>query len=82
MLGRLRMSVDECLQEYPRIAESAFGTRNSLIRRIRHGAKYDAAPLVQEIERLVAERSHPKPPREPGNYAYENYPSPLDLCGT
>jgi hypothetical protein len=81
MLSRLRMSVDECLQEYPQIARRAFGKKKSVLGRISTGAKYDATPLVEEIDRLVKLREHHKPPRL-GNFDYTRFPSPGDLCRT
>jgi hypothetical protein len=85
MLGRLRMSIDECLQEYPLIAKEAFGKKKNIFQRIASGAKYDETPLVQEMERLVGSRTHEKDPRDKpsiGQYQYDRYPSPGDLCKT
>jgi hypothetical protein len=76
------MSAEECLAEYPQIARKVFVEgKRSLIGRIKAGSKYDHGPLVNEIKRLIAERTNKKDPRM-GDFVYENFPSPDDLCKT
>lgn len=85
MLSRLRMSVKECLQEYPQLAKRTFGKKKQIGQRIVSGSKYDETPLIEEINRLVNQRTYHKPPRDKpprGKYEYHMYPSPGDLCRT
>lgn len=81
MLARLRMPVEECLEEYTEIGKNIFGSKRNLLGWLLKGSRYDSMPLVKEVNRLIDDRSHKKPPRM-GEYTYANFPSPDDLCQT
>ncbi|KAK7434582.1 hypothetical protein VKT23_020118 [Stygiomarasmius scandens] len=63
MLGRLRMSVEECEEEYGKISSEVFGTKHSIFNAgsvavafSRGSHLYESQPLVDAIRRVVKER--------------------------
>jgi hypothetical protein len=58
MLGRLRMSIVECITTYQELMPKVFGT-GTVSKHIRFAAKgefYDAKELENEIKRLIKEK--------------------------
>lgn len=53
MLGRFRMTTDEALKEYHKLAEDIFGTRKDLT----HGYCFKATVLEDKMKTLVAEQN-------------------------
>jgi len=63
MLGRLRMSVEDCEEEYRKISSEVFGTKHSILNGgsvavafSRGSYLYESQPLVDAIRRVVKER--------------------------
>lgn len=78
MLGRLRMTVDQCLLNYPDMADNIFNKPRSQI----HGYprnKHNAALLVKEIQKLMKARTGQEE-NEKSELHY--FKSPEDLCRT
>ncbi|KAH8597305.1 acyl transferase/acyl hydrolase/lysophospholipase [Bisporella sp. PMI_857] len=85
MLGRLRMSIDDCIQRYPPMAVKIFnGTKRSIVKRLIHGTstKYSSDQIEVEIKKLVASKvgSPDRPLQE--TFDYEHFHMPYDLCKT
>ena len=64
MLGRLRMPVSDCIEEYQKLAESSFG-RPRLINQMNTAgiisrSKYNTAKLEKAIQSLIVRRLGPK----------------------
>jgi hypothetical protein len=57
MLGRLEMSVDECIERYKDLMEKVFATswRNK-VRTLTNGAKYNETILESCIKQVVKEK--------------------------
>ena len=56
MLGRLGMSVDECIQAYEELMESIFGSKahwKSVSRSANINARYDSQKIKQKIESVL-----------------------------
>lgn len=81
MLGRLRMSVDDCIARYPSLAKKVFGKKRSIARRLVTGAKFNEANLEAAIKEIVQSRV-PQSSTHPSSPVYHNYASPGDLCKT
>jgi hypothetical protein len=79
MLGRLRMSVDQCIESYSNMAARIFSFPRFQLKGWPR-SKYDSTRLEREIKQLVATRLD----REGHNVrkAWELFPSPDDLCRT
>lgn len=79
------MSVEECLVNYPKLAEDVFGKKRSITTQIRKGSrtKYDSGTLEKAINDIVESRipENGKPPRQKP-YDYLDFRSPEDLCRT
>ncbi|XTI93327.1 hypothetical protein V2W45_1215471, partial [Cenococcum geophilum] len=52
MLGRLRMSVDECIEKYPEMAKNIFGKSRMSLKGLIND-KYDHNNLQREIQKIV-----------------------------
>lgn len=84
MLGRLRMSVDHCIDEYERLARDLFANPRRLHLRtcgpFVPREKFNYRVLEGIVDQVVGKRSVPPQdndiPRQP------KYPSPDDLCRT
>ena len=59
MLGRLRMTVDECIDTYVKLSQDIFGRRNSfaLLRRLGGGAQYSASVMDQKVKDIVKSKT-------------------------
>ncbi|KAI3320729.1 FabD/lysophospholipase-like protein [Xylariaceae sp. AK1471] len=77
MLGRLRMSVDECINRYPTMAKKVFGKERVSFKGILRD-RYDAKNLEEEIRSIVHERL----PKDGRDALCSRFPSPEDLCKT
>ncbi|KAF4625720.1 hypothetical protein G7Y89_g12444 [Cudoniella acicularis] len=85
MLGRLRMPVEECIRRYPEMAEGVFTRKKrSWAKRIASMTltKYDATPLQNKIMEIVSSRADPENAPVLSGFAFDEYPSPKDLCKT
>jgi hypothetical protein len=85
MLGRLRMSVEECLNIYPQIAQNVFGRPRRWYKHVLRGAKFDHEPLRAEIEQLISRKCPSETlgkHRHGREYDVENFPSSDDVCKT
>ncbi|ORY16706.1 acyl transferase/acyl hydrolase/lysophospholipase [Clohesyomyces aquaticus] len=82
MLGRLRMSVDDCIEKYPPLAQSVFGRRRPIVKYISTGTKYDEANLERAIKEIVKSRIPPDCLDNERYRRFHTYPSPGDLCKT
>ncbi|KAI7779480.1 hypothetical protein LA080_000763 [Diaporthe eres] len=80
MLGRLRMSADECIDRYPEMAESIFGNKMHMTLGGLARNRYDATNLENVIKDIVLERL----PEEEETEGSPNHQlaSPEDLCKT
>ena len=58
MLGRLRMTIPECLQLYRKVGEDLFGKQRS---RVPLTTKYYHKPLERAVQEIVASRCHEHP---------------------
>ncbi|KAI0900204.1 FabD/lysophospholipase-like protein [Annulohypoxylon nitens] len=76
MIGRLRMSVDECIDRYPSMSKRIFQPRISLGGAWR--SKYNSRGLEEEMKAIVDERLR----REEGDAKFWRLESPDDLCKT
>jgi len=77
MLGRLRMSVEECISRYPTMAWNIFGRKRiSLAGAWRN--KYDAKYLEAELKAIVEERLREGESDE----RFRKLAAPSDLCKT
>jgi hypothetical protein len=79
------MPVEECLDLYPKMARNVFsGQKRYLITRIMKGtsSKYDSDQLQREIEKIVRKRTPSNAAPLQGDYAFDRYYSPHDLCKT
>ena len=56
MLGRLRMTVDECLEAYELLIETVLASPRKLYKRMTLGAKYDHWLLESGLKRIVKAR--------------------------
>ena len=80
MLGRLRMSVDECIEKYPEMAKNIFGKSRMSLRGLIND-KYDHNNLQREIQKIVDGRLPDQTSR--GDFKdFRAYNSPDDLCRT
>jgi hypothetical protein len=85
MLGRLRMSVEDCLIRYPEIAGNVFsGKKRSRFRRIvtLTNSKYNCTQLEEEIKRIVDYKVPRNATPYQDEFAFDKYNSPEDLCKT
>lgn len=76
------MSVDECIERYPKMARSIFGNRRTSLRGVLR-SRYDAKYLEKEIKAIVEERLPSS--RERGEDFFNRarrMASPDDLCKT
>jgi len=80
-LGRLRMSVDECIDNYPHMAEEIFRTSRISFRG-KWRSKYDKEKLRTEIEKIVQKKLPPITKDERTDERFKRFPSPEDLCKT
>ena len=84
-LGRLRMSVDECIDSYPRMAENVFG-RSRLSFRGVWRSRFSADKLKTEIENIVQLKlplvTNDEQIDTPIDERFKRFPSPDDLCKT
>lgn len=78
MLGRLRMSVDECISRYPEMSRSIFGTKKPLSFGGLMKDKYPATNLKNVIEDIVFEHL----PEQKQTDECLQMKSPEDLCKT
>jgi len=77
MLGRLRMSVEQCVLHYPSMASKIFSKPHRFQFKGWPRSKYEAKPLEDAIKEIVRARGNNKE-REP----YTTFSSPDDLCRT
>lgn len=86
MLGRLRMSADECIDRYPEMAERIFGNKKLMALRGLARDRYDATNLQNVIEDIVLERLPHEfehlPKEEQVEECCLQLASPEDLCKT
>jgi hypothetical protein len=75
MLGRLRMSADQCVQNYPSMASKIFSNARLQFKGWPRN-KYDAKVLEDAIDKIVQLRTDGKK----GHLA--TFESPDDLCRT
>lgn len=62
MLGRLQMSIQECLSKYKEFMSVVFpGSRYTNWSLVRKGAKWDATELEKVIKKLVKEKLQTNP---------------------
>lgn len=80
MLGRLRMTVDQCIANYSNMATKIFSFPRLQIKGWPH-TKHDSRRLEAEIKQIVATRLAREGGRAPRE-AWELFPSPPDLCRT
>lgn len=78
MLGRLRMSVDECISRYPEMSRSIFSTKKPFSFGGLVKDKYPATKLKNAIEDVVLERL----PQQEQTDECLQMKSPEDLCKT
>lgn len=69
MLGRLKMSISECLEHYQTLSDQAFSKKNLLKRTLRGelsplDAHYDTAKLEEAIKSVVNDSDSPQLLRE------------------
>jgi patatin-like phospholipase/acyl hydrolase len=59
MLGRLRMTVDECIGAYIKLSMEIFGKRNSFatLKRLGGGAQYSARLLEEKVKNIVKSKT-------------------------
>lgn len=77
MLGRLRMTADQCIAKYPEMARQIFSNPNRWQIKGHPKAKYDAKPLEDAINDIVKIRT-----KENANANMKGFKSPDDLCRT
>jgi hypothetical protein len=84
MLGRLRMPVEDCIERYPKLAQSVFGKKRSFFNynRLSTSAKYDSTELETAIRAIVQIRAPPGAGPHQDGFAFDDYHSPHDLCKT
>src|SRR5271167_737922 len=66
MLGRLNLTVDECLQEYEQLGAEVFAhpRRAHVHNRLWAGSKYDSLRFERVIKDVVSRHKNPRPPDE------------------
>ncbi len=74
MLGRLRMSVDECIKIYPDMASRIFANPRVSLGGILQN-KYNTDVLETVLQKIVSERLN-------GADSLDDFPCPKDLCRT
>ncbi|KAF2145853.1 uncharacterized protein K452DRAFT_305795 [Aplosporella prunicola CBS 121167] len=79
MLGRLRMSIEECISLYPAMARDVFKKPKKKILRILLRPKYNAKGLEIQIKQIVEMRT---PRQSQHRDIFSKYESPEDLCKT
>ena len=77
MLGRLRMSVEQCVRHYPSMATKIFSKPHRFQFKGWPRAKYDEKPLEDAINDVVRARGGNK-----DKDRYTTFSSPDDLCRT
>ncbi|KAH9906793.1 FabD/lysophospholipase-like protein [Xylariomycetidae sp. FL2044] len=88
MLGRLRMSADECIRRYPTMAKRIFGKKRFPLSSILtlDGLlvdMYDATNLEKEIKDIIEERlPEERVTSDDDNARFRSFESPEDLCKT
>ncbi|KAL9620248.1 MAG: hypothetical protein Q9160_005257, partial [Pyrenula sp. 1 TL-2023] len=83
MLGRLRMPVGDCLDEYKKLAGKVFANPNHIIEMyfplpFMTRTKFGEKALVQAVNDVISRRR----PQDDGGYARLHFPLEEDLCKT
>jgi hypothetical protein len=78
------MHVEDCIERYPKLAQSVFGKKRSFFNwnRLSTTSKYDSGELETSIREIVQIRAPPGAAPHQEGFAFDDYHSPYDLCKT